>query len=162
MVQVHRRWEHLVAERQNGNAGFESAGAAQQVPGHRLRRTHCQPVFRVFAKGALDGFGLQHVAQWRGGAVDIDVVHFLGFDASIGKRVHHHAIAAFAFFGGLGDVESVGAHAVADNLCHNRSAAPAGELELLENQDARAFPDYKAIAIDIKWPAGFFGSIVAR
>src|SRR5205823_12014334 len=68
----------------------------------------------------------------------------------------------FAFFGGLGNVESVGAHAVADNLRHNRSAAPAGELELLENQDARAFPDYKAIAIDIKWPAGFLGSIVAR
>ena len=51
----------LVANGQDGDAGFESAGAAEQVPGHRLRGTH-RDLVGVVAEGALDRQRLGPVA----------------------------------------------------------------------------------------------------
>ncbi len=56
------------------------------------------------------------------------------------QRRLHDAHAAVAVLGRRGDVERVGAHAVADELGVDRRAAPPGVLELLEDHDAAPSP----------------------
>ena len=73
--------------------------------------------------------------------MDIDVVHILRLNAGVAQGVHHYAVSAFAFFCRLRNVIRISAHAVADDLGHDRRAAPASELQIFENEDAGAFMD---------------------
>ena len=41
----------------------------------------------------------------------------------------------------------IGAHAITDDLRQDRSAAPLRELQLLQNQNARAFADDESVAV---------------
>ena len=95
MFQVHRRRHDLIAQREHRDAGFQSAGAAQQMPGHRLGRAD-QHLVGVIAEGTLDGRGFEFIAQRRRCAVSIDVADLLRRDAGIAQRIAHHAVAAFA------------------------------------------------------------------
>ena len=58
-------------------------------------------------------------------------------------------------------MEGVGAHAVADDFTENLRAACLGELQLFQDEDARAFADHKAVAILVQGAAGVVGIIVA-
>ena len=53
----------MVADRQDGDPRFQAAGAAQEVPGHRLRGTDSD-VARVLAEHQLNGPALVAVTGW--------------------------------------------------------------------------------------------------
>src|SRR5581483_8640881 len=67
----------------------------------------------------------------------------------------------FALGGRLGDVVRVGTHSVTHHLCQDPGAAPARELQFLQDQDSRAFADDESIAVLVPGAAGFFRRIVA-
>src|SRR6185312_7396685 len=127
---------------------------------HRFCRTYSQPVLCMLTEGALDSFGFEYVAQRSRCSVHVDVIDLLWLHTGISHGGDHHAISTFALFCRLRNVISISAHAVPDDLREDRSTATAREFQFLENQDACAFSDYEAVAIDIKWAAGFFRSIV--
>ena len=59
-IEVDRGGQNLIAQRQNGDACFQAAGAAQQMSGHRLGRTYGN---LALAKKIADGVSLQRVAD---------------------------------------------------------------------------------------------------
>src|SRR5438445_657082 len=64
-------------------------------------------------------------------------------------------VAALDAVAGRGsDVEGVGAHAVADHFRQDIGAALFGELQLLQDEDAGAFADDEAVAIEIPGTRG--------
>ena len=75
--------------------------------------------------------------------------------------VPHGAIAALAFGRHSGDVEGVGAHAVADDLGEDFCASGLSKFQVFEDEDARAFADDEAVAVFVKGAAGVFGVVVA-
>ena len=62
IVEIGGGRNDLLAQRQHRDAGFQSAGAAQQVAGHRLGGAD-QHLVSVLAEGALHGGGFEFVAQ---------------------------------------------------------------------------------------------------
>ena len=58
-------------------------------------------------------------------------------------------------------MEGVAAHAVADDFGQDGRAAPFGEFEFFENQDARAFADDESVAIAVEGPRSVRGIVVA-
>ena len=92
----------------------------------------------------------------------INVIHLLGLQVGIAQRIQHHAIPTLAFLGRLGNVVSVGAHAVADNFGHDVGSTASREFQLLKNQDARTLADDEAIPIHIKGSTRSFRTIVTR
>ena len=88
IIEIDRRRQHLVDQRQHGDARLKSAGAAEQVPGHRLRAADLQLVAqRVLAEDELDGARLVAIARRRRRGMCIDVVHIFRLDsASLGRR----------------------------------------------------------------------------
>src|SRR5262249_40428466 len=121
-----------------------------------------ETILYVLSKSVLDGLGLEHITQRSRSAVNVDVVNLLRLEIGIAQRVQHYSISALTFFRRLSDVICVSAHAVADYLGHDGCSTPAGELQVLENQDACALPNDEPVAIDIEWPACLFGTIIAR
>ena len=87
------------------------------------------------------------VAHFGGGAVRVDVVDLLGLDAGVLEASAHHAERAVAVFRRAGDVVGVAAHAIAHDLGQNGRAAPLGEFQLFEDQNARAFAHHEAVAL---------------
>src|SRR5262249_25726718 len=71
-------------------------------------------------------------------------------------------VAAIAILDRLGDVEGIGAHAIADDLSQNRRATPLGMLQVFQDQDASAFADHKTITSRVPGPSGFLRLIGAR
>src|SRR5664280_3853666 len=90
---VDRRRRHLIADGQHGDARLDSARAAQQVPGHRLRGTH-RYLVRMLAERALDRHRLRPVAHLRGRAVRVDVIDLLRNQFGVLESVAHHAECA--------------------------------------------------------------------
>ncbi len=159
---VHRGRGDLVLHGQDGDAGFQAAGAAEEVAGHGLGGADQKLVIDgALAEDVLDGLGLEGVAEGRGGGVGVDVVDLVGRDAGDFERVLHGAAAAFAFGGHAGHVEGVGGHAVADDFGEDLCAAGLGELQLFEDEDAGAFADHEAVAILVEGAAGVGGVFVA-
>ena len=56
----------------------------------------------------------------------------------------------------------IGAHAVADQFGQNRRAAAAGELQLLQNENAGAFTHDESVAVLVPGTAGALRFVVAR
>ena len=110
--------------------------------------------FCALAEDVLDGLRFQCVAEGSRGGVGVDVVDFVGRDACDLEGGVHGAEAAFALGGHAGHVEGIGGHAVADDLGENLCAACFGELELFDDEDARAFADDEAVAILVEGTAG--------
>ena len=101
------------------------------------------------------------VADGRGSAVGVDVIHLCGLELRILERVAHDAESAFAVVRGSGEMERVAAHAVSHDFGQNGRAAALGELQLFENQDARAFAHDETIAVAIERPGCVRGIVVA-
>src|SRR5262249_751436 len=56
IFEVCGRRNHLIAQREHANAGFQAAGAAQQMTGHGLGGADSD-LLRMLAESALDGLG---------------------------------------------------------------------------------------------------------
>src|ERR1035438_3990115 len=78
-VVIDRRRRYLIADGEYRDTSLDSAGAAEQVPGHRLGGTH-RHLVGVLAKGTLDRHGLRPVAHIGGRAVRVDVIDLRGKD----------------------------------------------------------------------------------
>ncbi len=87
------------------------------------------------------------VAHFGGSAVGVDVIDLLRLDAGVAQRVAHHAKGAVAVVGRRGDVEGVGAHAVAHHFGQDVGAARAREFQFFQHQDAGAFAHHEAVAV---------------
>src|SRR3990170_4136711 len=119
---VDGRGENLVAQRQNADAGLQSAGAAQQMAGHGLGGADGH-LGGVLAECALDRDGFDGVAKRRGSAVGVDVSDLLRVHLGVPQGRAHYAESAVPVSGGLGDVVGIAGHAIADNLREYGGAA---------------------------------------
>src|SRR5580704_15307651 len=151
----------LVTECEDADAGFEAAGAAEQVAGHGFRGADGN-FFGAVAEDAFERGGFDGVADGSGGAVSVDVADVVGGDAGIFQGGVRDAIAAVAAFGGLSDVVGVTGHTVADNFGENIRAAFLGDFEGFENHDAGAFADDEAVAVGFEGAAGVFRVFIVR
>ena len=115
----------------------------------------------MLAEEALDGGGLDFVADGRGGPVGVDVVNLFRPHPGVLERRLHHAKSSLAVFGRLGDVEGVAAHRVADHFGQNARVAALGDFEGFEDEDAGALADDEAVAVGVEGPAGALGLVVA-
>src|SRR5450631_3079575 len=77
---VDGRRRYLVANGENRDAGFEAARAAQQMPGHRFRRTDGD-LISILAEAAFDGGGFGAVADFGRRAVSVDVIDLLRLES---------------------------------------------------------------------------------
>ena len=91
----------------------------------------------------------------------VNVAQLLRRQVGILQRRLHHPVGAFASFGGLGDVEGVAAHTVADQLRQDGRAPPLRKLQRFQNQYAGAFTHHKAVAVGVEGAAGALGLVVA-
>src|SRR4051812_27745200 len=160
IVQINGRRQALILQRQNRDASFESAGAAEQVPGHRFRGADGN-LLRMFAEKILDGLGFEHVTNGSRRPVRVDVADLVAADARVFHRFFHHAVAPFVLRSGLGDVIRVPAHAIADNLCEYVRAALFRTFKLFQDQDPRALADDEAVASLVERTAGLLRFVVA-
>ena len=158
---VDGRRQFLIAQSQHAYASFEPAGATKQVSRHRFRGTYRQ-FLDVLTEYALECESLDRIAQRRRGAMRVDVADLPGFDPGITQRRAHHAVSAIAVFGRLRDVIGVAGHSVADDLAQDGSIALLRTFERLQNQNASALANDKAIALGIKGTASALGLLVAR
>ena len=84
VFQVDGRRQHLTLERQHGDAGFQSASAAQQVAMHGLGARDFELVAQgVLAEDRLDGLRFIAVAGRSCGGVGVDVAHLFRSDAGV-------------------------------------------------------------------------------
>ena len=73
VLEVDRRRDDAVLDREHGGDRLDAAGRAEQVPGHRLGRAD-RDAPGVLAEDRLDRLGLDRVVELRRGAVRVDVV----------------------------------------------------------------------------------------
>ncbi|MNS72848.1 hypothetical protein D3C72_1062680 [compost metagenome] len=145
-------------DRQHGEDRLETASAAQKVTGHRLCRIDHHLV-GVLAKGQLHSVGLVLVAQRRGRAVRVQILHFVGIDAGVFQRSHHAAARAVGVRGG--HVERVATHAEANQLRIDLGAACLGRLILLEHHHAGTLAQHEAVAVLVPRTRGCGRIVVA-
>ena len=127
-----RRYDVVTAGEQTEQS-LHGTGSAQHVSCHRLGATDIH-LIGMLAKDVGNGLSLTWVTHRRGGAVDIDVVHVFGLDASIIKCALHHQRCSHSLGVRSGDVISVGAHAATDDLAINLGTACQGVLEFLKDE----------------------------
>ena len=77
LMQIDGRRRHLIAQRQHGKNCLDRPGGTQQVPGHRLGRTHGQFIGGR-AEGAPNRECFGAVAEFGRGGMRIDVLHLFG------------------------------------------------------------------------------------
>ena len=95
VVEIDGGRKLLVDERQHGDAGFESAGAAEQMAGHGLGAADLELVAQgVLAEDQLNGARFVAVAGRGGGGVGVDVAHLFRLDARVFERGPHAALRA--------------------------------------------------------------------
>src|SRR5260221_14743348 len=94
----------------------------------------------MIAKHTLHRTKLNLVAEWRRGAMGVDIVDVLDIHLGPLQGSPHRAIAAIAILGGRRDVKSIAAEAITDDLGINLGAAPLGLVVFFQNEDAGAFP----------------------
>ena len=100
----------------------------------------------VVLKHVLHGQRLGLVAQWRAGAVGVDVADVGGIEVRVCQCQVHRLGGACAMFIGLGDVAAVGASAIAEQLGVDLRAAGLGVFQFLEHDDPGAFAEHEAVA----------------
>ena len=107
----------------------------------------------VLAQRELDHACLARVAEWRRGAVRVDVVDLVGRDAGVCERHPHRAGRATAGRVGLGHVPRVRRDAVAEQLRVDPGATAARMLELLEHENGARFAHHEAVPVGVERPA---------
>src|SRR5205085_2629748 len=115
----------------------------------------------MLVESLLDRVGLKLIVVRRRSAVRVDVADLIRLDATITHRHLHHAPRARSGLVGHRDVESVGGHAVTDQLGVNLCAARARKLQLFEDHDACALADDEAVAVALEWPRSMYGIVIA-
>ncbi len=112
-VQIDRRWDHAVAEREHCEHEFHSAAGAQQVAELAFGAGDAEAM-SVVAEDSLDRdrFGL--IAQRRAGAVRVDVANVAGVELGVAQGGLHRPSGATSFGVGLGNVAGVGTGAIAE------------------------------------------------
>ena len=141
--------------------GFETAGGAEQMPGHRFRRGDRQLV-GVLAEQILDRERLDAIVVRRRRAVRVDVADLLRRDVGLPEGHVHDAHRPAAVLGRRRNVIRVAGHAVADDLGVDSRAARDGRFALFENDHAGPLADDEPIALLVERAARFVGLIVAR
>src|ERR1700741_1890957 len=94
IVEIQRRWDNLIADRENAEDRLHCAGATQQMADRRLGRTHRNLADRI-AEQALDGAEFNRVSHGRS-AVGIDIVDVAWRHARLLQRHLHRSIGAKA------------------------------------------------------------------
>src|SRR5581483_4265426 len=94
-------------------------------------------------------------------SVRIDVADIGRLEIGIAHRVLHDTKAALVLGRRLGDVVSVAAHAVADDLCHDPGAARFSVFEFFQNEDAGTLANDEAVTRRIPGATGFFRLAIA-
>ena len=161
VVEVDRRRDDPVVQGEHGGDRLEGAGAAEQVPGHRLGAGHhdlgrrgAPSVAWSIRPSAMSPCGVE--VAW---ALTCAIVG--GLDVRLAQREHHRAGAAAAGRVGLGDVVGVGGDAGAEHLGVDPGAAGLGVLLGLEHEDAGALAEHEAVAGGVPGP-GDRGRVAAR
>src|SRR5207253_8740387 len=77
-------------------------------------------------------------------------------------RVYHHAISAIALRSWLGDVISIGAHAVTNDLPQNPGSAASCTLQFFQDEYTCSLADDEAVSARIPRAAGLLRFIMAR
>ena len=150
----------LVADGQHAEAGFESAGPAQQVAGHGFGAADRQ-LGGVVAKRALDCRGLDAIADGRGSAVGVQIIDLLGQQLGVFERIAHHAVGSVAICGRRGDVIRIAGHPVADDFGDNVGTAGQGVVERFQKEHSRAFAHHEAIAAGVPRAASMRRVVIA-
>src|SRR6516162_2139251 len=94
--------------------------------------------------------------------MSVDVLHLLGQNLGVGEGFQHDASRPAAVLSWRRNVVRITRHAVTDDFCQDRGIAPLGKPQLFEDNDARSLAHHEAVAVQVKWPAGFLRSIIAR
>ena len=163
MKLINRGRQNLIAQGQHANAGFQSASAAKQMPGHRFRRAHRQLlVDGALAEQAFHRGGLNHIADWCGSSVRVHVADIVWRKLRVFQRRAHHAESAVAIFHRLRDVIRVAGHSVANNFRQDRSVALCRMFQRFQNHNARAFSDNESVAVRIEGAARRCRIIITR
>ena len=138
--------------------------AAPQAPcGWPIRLFSDEPgqLVSVAVESQLHGARFDAVVELRGSAVIIDVLHFGGRDAGFSERHADGARRLFAAFFQAHAVVGFAGGTVAGDLAVDVSAAGAGPLHLLQDEEPGAFGDHEAVAIlgkRARSALGFHGS----
>ena len=148
LVEIDGRRRGLFRNRQHGEPGFERAGAAEKVPGHRLGRADREPR-RVGTEYLLDRPSLGQIAERRRGRVRVEVLNRRRAKAGVVQRRSHHPLDAVAVFGRRGEVVGIGTHAIADQFGQDVGSSRDRLPDLFEHQDAGPFPDHEPVTTDI-------------
>ena len=149
VVEVDRRRRDAVVERQHGGDRLERAGAAEQVPGHRLGAG--DDARRRRARRASRGSSGPRRCRPAGVEVAWALMCTMSAGASSAsrERPQDRPGAAAARRVGLGDVVGVGGDAGAEHLGVDPRAAGLGVLLGLEHQHAGALAEHEAVAAGV-------------
>src|SRR5262249_11314425 len=117
---------------------------------------------RVLTKAAFDCDALGYVAELGRRAVRVDVVDVGRVEAAVPERVGHAARGPCSVFRRRGDVVRVGGQPVPGKLAIDPRTARSGVFQFLQHEDARAFAEHEAVAVDIPGTAGCRRIVVPR
>src|SRR5438128_1445533 len=146
---VDRRRDALLRDRLHRRERLERAGGAHHVARHRLRPADRER--RALRRGTIaehgpERLGLALVAEWRRRPVGIDQVDLIGRHAAPLEGLLHRPGGARAPVDWLDHVPAIVRRAVSDDLGIDRRAARLGQLEILEEQGARALAQDESVA----------------
>src|SRR5690606_31592586 len=134
-------------------------GRSQGVAGHRLRGAHRRDVLAA-AEDRLEGQRLVEVVSRRAGAVCVYVADRLGLEAGRLEGPAHRSRGADSARRRCGDVVSIGAGGVADDLGVDLRAPLLGVFVLLQQEDPGAFTGHEAVATGREGPTGGLRGVV--
>ena len=101
----------------------------------------------MVAKSRLDGLGFVDVAQGRGGAVGIEVLHLVGIDLRIRQGTAHGA--AWAVHVGCCHMTGVCASSIANQLGINTSTTRFSVFIFFQHHHTCAFAQHKTVAVTV-------------
>ena len=119
----------------------------------------------LFGRRPEDDFhrpGLGQVAQFRGGAVGVDVAHLFRIDAGFLDGLGHGGGGAGAVFIGRGDVAGVAGGAHPYEFGIDARPAGSGALIFLQHDHARPFRHDKPVAVLFKRARGLRRLVIPR
>jgi hypothetical protein len=130
------------------------------VAGHPFRTAHGQAV-RPLAERPLDRPSLDLVAQRGARGVGVDVVDVIGIQARVVQRLPDRTDGAPPIGVRGGDPVGVVRPAAAEELGVDLRPAPAGVLQVREDDDAGPLAEHEPVAVSIEGAAGRGRVVVA-
>ena len=116
-LEVQRRRDGSIGERQDRERRLDRPGRAKQVPRRALRRRHRKrPGREVISEDPTQSGELRGVSHDGAGGVRVDVSHVRGFDSRVGQSGPHRQTRAVSVTGRLRDVVRVARLSVPSHL----------------------------------------------